>query len=107
MCDYLPMRRRIIGIMAVALLALGLMIWICRPGEQGSLVQLEAACWRIGGCLAVLWLAYPDLGKIPRWIWIALPVLILVMARWPRLFFIIVPLLILYALVRPRSSDTA
>ena len=78
------------------------MLCIYQPGEQGSLMQLEAACWRMGGCLAVLWLAYPDLRNIPRWVWVALPVLILVVAKWPRLFLFIIPLLLLYALIRPR-----
>ncbi len=68
---------------------------------MSSLCQLDADCWRIGGCLAVLWLAYPDLGKISCWIWIASPVVIFALDRWPRLFFIIIPLLILCAIVRP------
>ena len=56
--------------MAIALLIGGLVFWIWPPAEQGLMVQLEATCWRIGGCLAVLWLAYPDLRNIPRWFWI-------------------------------------
>ena len=79
-------------------------MWIRTPEEQGSMVQFEAACWRIGGCLAVLWLAYPDLRNIPPWFWLALPVLILVLAKWPRMFLLAIPLLILYALIRPRLS---
>jgi hypothetical protein len=91
--------------MAVALLVGGLVLWIWSPRDQGALVQLEAACWRIGGCLAAFWLAYPDLRNIPRWLWIALPVMILVLAKWPRLFLLIIPLLILYAFLRPRLSN--
>lgn len=98
------MRRHIIGVMALALLMGGLLLWIWTPRDQGALMQMEAACWRIGGCLAVLWLAYPDLLNIPRWLWIALPVLILVLAKWPRLFLLIIPLLILYAFIRLRLS---
>jgi len=96
------MRRHIIGIMAVALLIGAAGFWIWPPAEQGLMVQLEAACWRMGGCLAVLWLAYPDLRNIPRRFWIALPVLILVLAKWPRLFLLAIPLLILYALMARR-----
>ena len=98
------MSRHIVGITAVALLVGGLALWIWSPRDQGLLMQLEAACWRIGGCLAVLWLAYPDLLNIPRRLWITLPVLILVLAKWPRLFLLIIPLLILYAFIRPRLS---
>lgn len=90
--------------MAVALFLGGLVFWIWSPKDQGALMQLEAACWRGGGCLAVLWLAYPDLLNIPRWLWIALPVMILILAKWPRLFLLIIPLLILYAFIRPRLS---
>jgi hypothetical protein len=98
------MRRHIILVIALAFIAGGLVLWIWWPRDQGALMQLEAASWRIGGCLAVLWLAYPDLRNIPRWLWIALPVLIFVLAKWPRLFLLIIPLLILYALLRPRLS---
>jgi hypothetical protein len=98
------MRRHIIGVMAVALLVGGLLLWIWQPMDQGSLLQLEAACWRIGACLAVLWLAYPELLNFPRWIWIALPAMILVLAKWPRLFVLVIPLFILYMFIRPRLS---
>lgn len=96
------MRRHIIGIMAVALLIGAVGFWIWPPAEQGLMVQLEATCWRMGGCLAVLWLAYPDLRNIPRRFWIALPVSILVLVKWPRLFLLAIPLLILYALMARR-----
>jgi hypothetical protein len=90
--------------MAIALLIGGLIFWIWPPSEQGLMIQLESTCWRIGGCLAVFWLAYPDLLNIPRWFWAVLPVLILILAKWPRLFLLAIPLLILYALIRPRLS---
>jgi hypothetical protein len=99
------MRRHIIGIMAIILLLGGVAFWIWPPADAGLMIQLEATCWRIGGCLVVLWLAYPDLRNIPRWIWLTVPVLILILARWPRMFLLAIPLLILYALIRPRISN--
>jgi hypothetical protein len=99
------MRRKAIGAIAIVLLMGGVVLWIWPPSEQGLMIQLEAACWRIGGCMAVLWLAYPDLRNIPGRFWMAAPVLILVLAKWPRLFLLAIPFLILYALIRPRLSN--
>ncbi len=95
------MRRNILGIVALTLLLGGAAFLIWPMGQNEAMIQLEAGCWRIGGCLAALWLAYPDLLKIPRWIWISMPVLILVLAKWPRLFLLLIPLLVLYAIFRP------
>jgi hypothetical protein len=43
---------------------------------------------RIGIVLAVFWLAWPDLDRLPRWAWFALPIgLILVIFARGVLFF--------------------
>ena len=93
--------------MAFALLFGGLVFWIWPFAEPGMQLQIESACWRMGACLAALWLAYPDLRNMPPWIWIALPMLILVLVKWPRLFLILIPLLILYAIFRPLLGHRA
>ncbi len=98
------MRQWIIGIMALVLLLAGALLWIWPTQEQGLSVQLQSACWRIGGCLALVWLAYPDLRNIPRWFWIIALVLIVVLAKWPRFFLLAIPLLLIYALIRPLLS---
>jgi hypothetical protein len=95
------MRRRVIGILALVLLLAGALFWLRSPAQRGVAMQIESACWRIGGCLALLWLAYPDLRNIPRWFWLVALVSIVILARWPRLFLLAVPLLLVYALLRP------
>jgi hypothetical protein len=95
------MRRHILGILAILLLLGGVVFLIWPPGEGEVQIQLESACWRIGACLAALWLAYPDLLRVPRWFWLTLPVLIVILAKWPRLFLLLIPVLILYAIFRP------
>jgi hypothetical protein len=103
-----PLRRHLVGILAMLLLLGGIAFWIWPPSEQYE--QFYAMCWRLGGILAVLWLAYPDLCRLPGWLLLALPVLAIVLVRWPRLFLWLIPLLIalailnwfLSALLRPR-----
>jgi hypothetical protein len=99
------MRRHLIGILSIALLAFAAILWLFQPTIDGMMLQLEAACWRIGACLAVLWLAYPDLLNIPRWFWLTMPVLLIIIAKWPRIFLLLIPLLILFAIFRPRLSS--
>jgi len=65
--------------------------------------DLEAACLRIGPLLAVIWLAYEQLKRIPVWLWCTLPVIVLVAAtrlRW--MLWLLVPLIVAVAILKPR-----
>jgi len=93
----------LIGILALALLFGAGVFWLWPPtGDSGWLAQLEAACWRLGPLLVVLWLAFPDLHRVPAWLWPSLLILLLILSRWPRAFLLAVPLLVALAILQPR-----
>ena len=97
------MRRHVIGIIAILLLLGGAIYWISPPNSPLG-HQVEAACWRLGPLLVMLWIAYPQLHHMPSWLWAAVPVLAIVLARWPKLFLVTIPLVIALAILQPRMG---
>ena len=51
--------------------------------------------------MLVLWIAYPHLERAPRWIWIALPILVLTLALRPKWLLIAIPIVIVLAILKP------
>ncbi len=98
------MRRHLIGIIALLLLIGAVVFWIWPP-EGSAGLQLEAACWRVGALMSVLWVAYPQVHHMPVWLWAAIPVLIIILARWPRYFLVAIPVLIALAILKPRTTQ--
>jgi hypothetical protein len=65
------MRRHLAGLMALVLLGIAVVVCMYAPLEgyrAGALVGM-----RVGIVLGVLWLAWPDLDRLPRWAWFVLP----------------------------------
>ncbi|MBN2021430.1 MAG: hypothetical protein JW809_01430 [Pirellulales bacterium] len=91
------MRRHAIGIIAIGLLAAALGFW-----ATGTHQAVEFAFLRVGAVLAVLWVAYPDLRRLPAWMLVAAPVVLTLVALRPRRFLILLPILIAVAVLRPR-----
>ncbi len=90
------MRRRILAISASALLLGALAVSYWWPSEE-----LVLACfWRGGAILAAAWLAFDDVQRLPNWLVVSLPVVLIVLVRWPKLLWAILPLLILLAVLR-------
>lgn len=98
------MRRHAVGIIAV-LLFLGAVAFVIWPPEHSGYQQLQAACWRVGALMAVWWLAYDEIMRLPGWILLAIPGLALVLAIRPRWFFLALPLVILLVILRPRNHN--
>jgi hypothetical protein len=71
------------------------------PGQDYA--ALEAAFWRVGAVMAVFWLAYDDLRRLPPWLLGALPFVLFIFAFKPRWFVFILPVLIVLAVVWPRK----
>jgi len=96
------MRRHAIGIIALGLLAAAaaLAIW---PHEWADNVALLGALVRVGVVMVVLWLAYPDLQRLPGWIPAVVVVLLVILAFRPRWFLIALPIVIALAILRPRA----
>ena len=97
-------RRTILGILAIFFMlgALGCWIW---PPTHGVGLEWETTCWRIGPILAVLWLAYYDLKRIPWWLWLTLPVILIIIVKWPKYILLSIPFLILLVLLNKRMKS--
>ena len=103
------MRRHLIGILAVLFLVSGLAFWLLPA--QGGYEQYHAECWRMGTVLVMLWLAYPNLYRLPPCLAVAVPVGLIVLfyrRNWLRAIipwlWAIIPALILLAMLRPRNT---
>ncbi len=90
------MQRHAIGATAIVLIVLG--VWT--HGDTESAVS--GVCLRVGAVLGFLWLALPQLQRVPPWLIGVLAVSLLVVMRWPKLLLAAVPLAIVLWLLRPR-----
>jgi hypothetical protein len=90
------MQRRIMGVSATVLLLSAAVIWWRYPGAEGTL----AFCWRMGAILAAAWLAYDDVQRLPNWFVLALPVLLIVLVRWPKFLVLLIPGLVVWTVVQ-------
>ncbi|MCE5267817.1 MAG: hypothetical protein LLG00_08015 [Planctomycetaceae bacterium] len=92
------MQKKTLGIAAVAMLVSAVAIWLWGPATDSDAVL--AFCWRAGALSAVAWLAYDDVQRLPNWLLLGLPVLLIVLARWPKMLVPLIPLLVLCEVVR-------
>jgi hypothetical protein len=53
--------------------------------------------------MAVLWIAYPDVKRLPAWLWPTILLLLALLAYKPKLFLIAVPIVILMLIIRPKG----
>ncbi len=77
-------------------------LWLWPAAGEGTLA-LRAAFFRVGALMAVLWVAYPDVRRIPAWILAVVPLLMAIVALRPRLFPYVIPVILLIAFLRPRK----
>ncbi len=89
------MQRRILALLAAVSLLVALLLALFWPTADTAL----AFAWRGGAILAAAWLAYDDVQRIPNWLLLTLPVLLIVVVRWPRHLWIVAPVLLLLAVV--------
>ena len=80
------------GIMAATLLIAGVLQFWVQPAAY-NWEPLAAVCLRMGVLMSSLWLAYPDLHRIPAWMWGGVITALAVVAWRPRLAILVVPLL--------------
>jgi len=96
------MRRIAIGIIAIVLFV-GAAYFHAYPAEGAFWTQLEAACWRVGALMAVIWLAYPEVARLPGWLLGTVPILGIFLALRPKYLLIAVPIVIAMAILKPRA----
>jgi hypothetical protein len=74
------------------------------PSVSGEYPAVEGAFWRVGALMAVLWMAWPDLNRLPSWMLVFVPVVLLIIAVRPRWAIYLIPVLLVVALLRPRKK---
>jgi len=90
-----------VGILAVVLLAAGIGLAFY-PNGGAEIIAWSSGCRRVGLVLAVLWLALPELQRLPIWYAVAAVGVLIVLARFPRYLIGAVIVAILILLLRPR-----
>ena len=85
------MRRHILGLIVLVLLGFAAITCLYPPLEDYRVAALVGL--RIGIVLGVFWLAWPDLDRLPRWAWFALPVGLIVVTYARGILIYAAPLL--------------
>jgi hypothetical protein len=96
------MRRHLIGLLAFLLWLGAAWFWLWPPEGSAVAAQLESACWRMGALAAVIWVAYSDIHRMPRWLWSIFLLVLVAVALRPRLTVLAIPLIIALAILRPK-----
>src|ERR1700722_17323011 len=84
-------KRTAIALMALALLAIGVVLTIEQPTTPRA-VEGQASMLKLGVLGGLIWLAYPELIKLPGWLFPALACTGLAAYRW-RWLFALVPII--------------
>ena len=98
------MHRPTLGALAVLFLVGALVLWLVFPqhAEKGIWILI-----RIGAMFGVLWLAHPQLERVPRFLWIGIFVTAVVLGVRPKLLPVVLLILIAIAILRPRRGRGA
>ena len=84
-------KRTSIGLLALVLFAVGIALTIGGATGAGA-VECQASSLRLGVLCSLVWLAYPELIRLPGWLFPALLCSALAAFRW-RWLFAVVPLI--------------
>jgi hypothetical protein len=95
------MHRPTIGIIAIVLLTAAAILAIVQPENEA----LAPGCLRIGLVMGALWLAQPQLARLPGWLMAGAVIVILVTALRPKLFLVAIVVLVAVAILRPRRTS--
>ena len=93
-------RRLAIGIIALVLLTAALVVTFSSLGNENAM--LKAAFWRVGAIMGLLWAAYDDLIRLPKWFFPVVLGSIVIVALRPKAALILVPIFLFLAIIRPR-----
>lgn len=92
----MAMQRRILAVSTVLSFLVSAVVWFWQPESEATL----AFFLRLGAVLAAAWLAFDDVQRIPGWLLALLPVVLVVVARWPRFLFLLIPALVGWGILR-------
>ena len=68
-------------------------------------VKPIAVCVRVGLPMFFLWLAWPDIAAFPRWVLQATVPTVILVAIYPKLLFIIFPVVLLMMFLQPKKTQ--
>jgi hypothetical protein len=92
-------RRLTIGIIAVLLLAAALVLTFVMEDQNA---MLKAACWRVGAVMGLLWAAYEDIVRLPKWFFPVILGCVVIIALKPKVALVLIPIFLVLAIIRPR-----
>jgi len=95
-------QRHVLGGIAVISLVMGIGLYWLRPEAAGPL----AFCWRLGAVAGAAWLAYDDIQRLPAWLALLLPVVLLIILWRPKLLWLLLPLAIIMFVLRRLTAWT-
>ena len=95
-------RRLTIGIIALVLLTAALALALSGEGNQNQM--LKSALWRVGAVMGLLWAAYNDLVRLPKWFFPVVLGSVVIIALKPKAAFILIPIFLFLAFIRPRRQ---
>ncbi|MDR1269849.1 MAG: hypothetical protein LBK82_10020 [Planctomycetaceae bacterium] len=98
----LPIQKRL-GIIATILLIIAVIsvaLWTNDPVHYRPI----AAIIRFSPILFLFWLAWSDLRRIPFWVWLVMPVVLILCAFKPALWFIVIPVAIFSLFIMPKKK---
>ena len=95
----MPIRKRA-GLITIVLWAAALICWL-----QGAGQLWEGALLRTAVVMTLLWSAWPQLVRLPRWIFFAVPLTCIAAALRPRILVVLVPLFLICGILRSKPHN--
>ncbi len=92
-------QRHLIGVLGLVLIG-GAVYYLIVPPSSEFHLMFEAACRRMGILCVLLWLAFPEVKKLPAWLALSIPFVTAVVVFRPRYALVLVLLIVF---LRPRN----
>jgi hypothetical protein len=86
----IAMRRHLLGILGVILVLVALVMIASSPENE----FWQASCMRIGLVLMALWLAWPQLADLSRWLYWIIVTIAIVAAAFSKYAWVLIPVII-------------
>jgi hypothetical protein len=96
-------KRTLLALMALALLITGIVLALAHA-DGAAAMEIRASCFRLSVLCCLIWLAYPELMKLPTWLFPAIACIALAAYRWPRLLWLVPILAAGGWLLKPRGK---
>ncbi|WP_146434858.1 hypothetical protein [Blastopirellula retiformator] len=99
-----------IGLVAIICCVIGAALFLV-DDPTSSLEHFQGALIKVGGVFALLWLAYPQITKLPVWLSLAIVLIAITTAVassvWKKAALVAIPVLIVLWMLRPRPASSS